>query len=133
MPRATSNNAETERLELKTIEGGYVVARRLTYGEKLQRRQMVSNMRIGGSKKSKDFEGEMNLVNEQATAFDFQRCIVDHNLTKPNPSSPDDESTDLPLDFSKLADIKSLDPRAGEEIDNWLSELNNFEEDDEGN
>jgi len=134
MPRATSNSTETTRHELKTIEGGFIEAKRLTYGEKLQRRAMVSGMKLTGDRKSKDFQGEMNLVNEQATVFDFQRCIVSHNLTKPNPASPEDEATDLPLDFSKIADIRLLDPRAGEEIDTFLSELNNFEEeDDEGN
>jgi hypothetical protein len=133
MPRATSNSTETERLDLKSIEGGFVVAKRLTYGEKLQRRAMVSGMKLTGDRKSKDFQGEMNLVNEQATLFDFQRCIVQHNLTKPSPSDPENEEADVPMDLSNFNDIKLLDPRAGEEIDTFLSELNNFEEDDEGN
>lgn len=125
MPKASSNTAETERHDLKTCPGGFIEARRLTYGEKLQRRAMVSNMRFEASNKSKDFAGEMNLVNEKATVFDFQKCIVDHNLFK------DDEET-VKFDLSKIQDIRDLDPRIGEEIDQLLSDLNNFE-DDEGN
>lgn len=129
MPKATANLQETFRHELKTLpksdtdEAGFVVVRRLTYGEKIQRRAMTGSMKVNASKGQKDFAGEMQLINEKATVFDFQHCIVDHNLTK------DDEGT--PLDFRQLMDIRSLDPRVGEEIDNILNELNNFDEDDE--
>lgn len=130
MPIATSNTQETTHHDLKTCEGAFIKARRLTYGEKLQRQAMVSNFKINaGGGKGKDFQGEMNLVNEQATLFDFQRCIVDHNLEKPNPT----DGPPIKLDFSMVTDIRQLDPRVGEEIDTFLSELNNFEEDDEGN
>lgn len=126
MPKASSNTTETIRHELKSCPGGYVEARRLTYGEKLQRRAMVSNMKFeGGKKRSRDFAGEMQLVNEQATAFDFQRCIVDHNLYK-------DDAEEVKFNFQSISDIQELDPRIGEEIDTFLSDLNNFE-DDEGN
>jgi hypothetical protein len=65
----------------------------------------------------------MNLVSEQATMFDFERCIVEHNL--------EDEDGRL-LNLSSISDVRKLDPRIGEEIDEHLSSLNNFEE-DEGN
>lgn len=126
MPKATSNIQETIRKDLKTCEGGFVVLRRLTYGEKLFRQSMVSKFKIEAEKGSKDFAGEMQLVSEQATLFDFQNCVVDHNLFK------DDEETQK-LNFGNLIDVKSLDPRIGEEIDTLISELNNFEEDEEGN
>lgn len=121
MPRATANIQDTEKKELKSCPEGYIVVRRLTYGEKLARRAMVSNMKIETQKGKKDFAGEMQLVNEQATLFDFQNCIIDHNLE-------DDQGTKL--DFGKMAHVKMLDPRIGEEIDQILSELNNFEEDE---
>lgn len=123
MPKAVANNQDTVRKELKSLPEGYVVLRRLSYGEKLERREMVSGMKVRGGGKSKDFEGELKMVNERATLFDFQRCIVEHNLEK------DDDGT--LLDFQKIQDIKLLDPRVGEEIDGLLSELNNFEEDEE--
>ena len=123
MPKAIAT-AEEHRLDMKTIEGGFIVAKRLTYGEKMQRRAMTAGMKIESQKGKKDFLGEMQLINEQATVFDFQRCILDHNLFK------DDDDLDK-FDFSKINDIRMLDPRAGEEIDAWLSELNNYEDDDE--
>ena len=129
MPIATSNNQETESHDLKTCPGAFIKVRRLTYGEKLQRQAMVSNFRINASGKSKDFQGEMNLVNEQATLFDFQRCIVDHNLEKPSSS----DGVAVKLNFGDVNDIRLLDPRIGEEIDTIISKMNNFEEDDEGN
>jgi len=124
MPKAIATQ-ETQTLQLKSVEGGEITARRLSYGEKLIRRSMTSSMKIEAGK-GKDFAGEMQLITEQSTAFDFQKCIVDHNLYK------DDEETQK-FDLTKLSDIRMLDPRVGEEIDNWLSELNNFEEDEEGN
>lgn len=123
MPKAVSNIQETQKFDLKSCPEGWVEARRLTYGEKLQRRAMVSGMKIQGAKGKKDFEGEMQLVSEQATVFDFQHCIVDHNL---------EDENDNKLNFGSLLDIRRLDPRIGEEIDRLLGELNNFE-DDEGN
>jgi len=124
MPRATANIQEVEHIELKSLPEGFIDARRLTYGEKLERRAMVSKMKFASDRKDKDFAGEMNLVNELATVFDFQRCIVDHNLE-------DEEGVKLNLGRADV--IRSLDPRIGEEIDTKLSELNNWDEDDEGN
>jgi hypothetical protein len=135
-------SAETIHKDLKSLPGGWVEARRLTYGEKLQRRAMVSGMKIKmqdrKSKKNDDMEGEMNLVNEAASLFDFQKCIMDHNLEAEITGPIGDVNSDEPvsntrkLDLTTAADIKKLDPRAGEEIDTWLSEINNFDEDEEG-
>jgi hypothetical protein len=123
MVKAVSNNQDTERFDLKTLPGAYIVARRLSYGEKLQRRAMVSNFKVKIGDKKRDTEGEMNFVNEQATLFDFQHCIVEHNLDR-------DDQGNL-LNFSNLADIRALDPRVGEEIDNLLDKMNNFDDEDE--
>jgi len=116
-------------LDLKTVEGGFVTARRLTYGEKLTRRAMVSSMKLGDGENGKDFAAEVRLVNEVATLYDFQHCVVDSNLTKPNLAAPDDEEQDLPLNFKDAADVRALDPRTGEEISEWLDSLNNYEVD----
>lgn len=124
MPRATVNLDETIRKDLKTCPpDGFVVLKRLSYGEKLHRRQMVSKMSIQGSKK-KDFSGEMQLINELATQYDFKTCIIDHNL---------EDEVGQKLNFQQVQDIRRLDPKVGEEIDKYINELNNFEdeEDDE--
>jgi len=129
MPLAISNASDTVRRDLKTLEGGFVEARRLTYGEKLQRRAMVSGMKFQSQRGKKDFEGEMQLVNEHATIFDFKNCIINHNLEKPGA-----DGEPVKMDLTNVADIRLLDPRVGEEIDTFLGELNNFDEDDdEGN
>lgn len=125
MPKAIATQEE-HTLELETCPGGYVKARRLTYGEKMVRRSMTSGMKIEAGKGKKDFAGEMQLITEQSTVYDFVHCITDHNLYK-------DDGETIKFDLTKINDIRELDPRIGEEIDSWLSELNNFEEDDEGN
>lgn len=132
MVLAVANTQDTTRKDLKSLPGGFVVIRRLTWGEKIQRRAMVSGMKIKGGQKGNDFEGEMNMVNEAAMFFDFQRCVVEHNLEKPVLGEPKEDGTQpsVPLDFQNKNDIKMLDPKVGEEIDGLLSELNNFEEDD---
>lgn len=125
MPKATANITEKHRKELKSCPEGFVEARRLTYGEKLMRRAMVSGLRVEAGKKGekKDFAGEMKLITEESTVFDFVHCILDHNL--------EDEDGNK-LNLTNKNDINRLDPRIGEEIDEFLGELNNFEE-DEGN
>jgi hypothetical protein len=125
MPRATADTSQTHHKDLKSCPEGFVEARRLTYGEKLQRRAMTAGLRVEAGKKGeeKDFAGEMKLITEESTLFDFQKCILDHNLTDENEQK---------LNLTAVQDIRRLDPRVGEEIDQFLSELNNFEE-DEGN
>lgn len=123
MVRATADVTSLEEYKLKSVEGGEVKLKRLTYGQKLHRRAMVSKMRIEQQRgKSKDFSGELDLINERATQYDFANCIVDHNL--------EDESG-AKLNFQVVADIQRLDPRIGEEIDNLIGELNNFEEEED--
>jgi hypothetical protein len=122
MPRAVVNTDDTVKKELKTCPDGFVILRRLSFGEKLSRRAMVSSMRVETGR-GKDFSGEMQLVNEKATAFDFQKCIVEHNL---------EDAHGNMLDFRNSVHIQMLDPRIGEEIDTYISELNNFDEEDEG-
>lgn len=129
MPKAIVDTSEEHKLDLKSLPGGFVLARRLSYGEKLQRRAMTAGLKLdmGNRKQNRDMTGEMQLITEESTVFDFAHCILDHNLYK------DDEETQK-FDLSKKMDLRMLDPRIGEEIDTWLSDLNNFEdEDEEGN
>lgn len=121
MPKATTDITQTTRHELKSCPEGFIEVRRLSYGEKLERRAMVSGMKVEAGK-GKNFEGEMQLMNEKATLYDFQRCITDHNLEDDNGNK---------LNLGNAFDIRRLDPRVGEEIEGILGELNNFEEDEE--
>lgn len=122
MPNALATTNVTE-YDLKTLEGGKVNLKRMTYGQKLERQGMIKVQFGGGNRRNSDFKGELEMANRIATYYEFQHCIVSHNLTGEN---------DVLLDLSAPGIIDQLDPRIGEEISNLISELNNFE-DDQGN
>lgn len=122
MPFA-GTSIEVVRRELTTCPGAWVEIRRMTYGQKLERQNMLK-LGIEMNSRSKDVKGELAMANKEATYLDFKNCIVDHNLFK------DAEETQK-INFSSRMDIDFLDPRVGEEIDKYLNELNNFEESDE--
>ena len=119
MPNALAI-ANTEHKDLKSLPGGFVVIKRMTYGQKLERQGMI-RIQFGMSRqRQSDVKGEMEMANKIATQFEFKNCIVDHNLTDEN---------DNKLDLSNPVVIDNLDPRVGEEINTLISEINNFEED----
>jgi hypothetical protein len=123
MPRATVNIQEAERVELKTLPEGFVTIRRLSYGQKLERRAMSSQASAemqGGNRRNMKLV--LDMINERAMLFDFTHCIIDHNLEDENGNR---------LDLSNPNHVRLLDPRVGEEIERALDRLNNFEEDDE--
>jgi hypothetical protein len=123
MPRATASVFEPEKHDLKSLPGGYVLLRRLTYGQKLERRAMSSMASAETQGRGKqNMKLTMAMVNQQATLYDFTHCIVDHNLE-------DDQGNKMNLTDSNV--IKLLDPRVGDEIEQLLDKLNNFEEDEE--
>ena len=121
MPFAGVSTA-TEHFDLKTVEGGFVELRRMTYGEKLTRQDMVKlSLEMG---KGKDIKGEMAMANKMVTHSDFMNCIIEHNLEK--------DKNGTPFNFRDYNDFIRLDPRVGEEIDKLINSMNNFEESDEG-
>lgn len=122
MPKAVANVQETERHNLKTLEGGYVELRRMTYGQVVQRRSLMK-MSVTSAKGRKDTIAEMAMASSEIAQFEFAHCIVDHNLEKEDGSK---------LNLSSPVDFALLDPRVGQEIEELISEMNNLE-DDEGN
>jgi hypothetical protein len=124
MPVAVANLQETVRKDLKTCPGGYVVLRPMNYGQVIARREMLK-MSVSSAKGSKDFKGEMAMASKEITRFEFGHCVVEHNLEK---------EEGVPLNLSAAGDFDLLDPRVGQEIEKYIGEMNNFEdEDDEGN
>ena len=125
MPRATVVTAP-ERFDLETLpkteeeEGGFVLIRRLSYGEKLQKDQEAMKMRFDMSTAgdSKAMDAEIAMISELATLNEFQKCIMDHNLQDDN---------GVRLDLTKLENIRQLDPRVGDEINQLMQQLNDFE------
>lgn len=121
MPRATVNINDTERFELKSCEGGFVVLKRMTYGQMLQRRDMVMAMRTtsSGSGKSSSTDMLMEMANKKVAVFEFSHCIVEHNL--------EDENEKL-LDFKSINILDVLDPQIGAEIGTRIDSMNQWEE-----
>lgn len=111
MPRATVS-ANTERFDLKSCAGGFVVIRRMTYGEKLNRQDNMIDTNMG-----KDNQIKVSLLARNAAMADFANLVVEHNLT---------DDADRPLNFKNQADVAQLDPRVGEEIGELIDQLNSF-------
>jgi hypothetical protein len=126
-----------ERKELRTCPDGYVMIRRMSYGEKLERRRFNSKMEMKLQRGSRDATSIIDIFKEEMELYDFARCIVAHNLTKlvdkfGQPCDADDpDAKEVPLDFTKVADVKLLAGQIAEEIGKYIDELNNFEEDEE--
>jgi hypothetical protein len=132
MPVAVATDvAELKKLKTlpadPTVEGpageqGWVKIRRLTYGEKMNRRSINSKMVVKSGKGKRDAETVIDAFNEKTELFDFANCIVDHNLT---------DSKGVKLDFRREEHVRALASHVAEEIQTYMDELNNFEQDDE--
>lgn len=122
MPVAAIKTDDTFRHDLKTCEGGFVVLKRLSYGQWLARNEMAMEVKIQASGRGNNaaFGGEMAMHNRKVTIWEFQQCIVDHNL----------QNTDeTPLDFRGINTLDILDPKVGTEISDYIRELHDFETD----
>jgi hypothetical protein len=122
MPKATIDVNEATRLDLKSLEGGFVVLKRMSYGKRLERNSLSTQMKVSAERGSKGFDGELKMLNRQVTQLEFADCIVDHNLE-------DDDGNKL--DFSRPMTLDVLDPKIGQEIGDKIDEMHNY--DVEGN
>jgi len=122
-----SKKRDTVRHDLKSVEGGWIEIRQLSYDEMLERRDGASKilMETGGSRRNAASQKmAIQLANKWSNHFTFPRCIVDHNLS--------DEETEKKYDFSKPDVVfKSLDPKVGTEIESLIDELNQEAEEEE--
>lgn len=124
MPVATVL-AETHRYDLKTCPEGYVIVRRMTYGEELARSGMATKFTVGGggaNTKKEDFKGEIDINTEEVALWDFANLIVEHNLT---------DDKEQPLNFKNRAHVRALQRDVGKEIgdciDEWNSQIDSEE------
>jgi hypothetical protein len=122
MPRATVDITDTRRVDLKSCTGGYVILRRLNYGEFLKRREMNMQMSIDNAQGKQSMDIQM--LQTAVTQFEFRACIVEHNL---------ENHTGELLDFKLPYTLTLLDPRIGQEISDSIDSMNQFSPDDEGN
>lgn len=117
MPKATTNIGDTQRFELETCPGGFVVLRRMNYGEMLERRTLAGKLNFEGAGKG-DTQAYINMANRVVTEFEFKNCIVDHNLENEGGQA---------LDFRSPVTISLLDPRIGDEISRLIDSMNQAE------
>jgi len=123
MPKGTVS-LETERKELKTAPpDGFVLLKRMSYGQTVERRSMLT-LGFESDGNSNDFKGEMSMGNKRITAYEFSHCIVDHNL---------DGDDGQKMDLNKVEALDTLDPKIGQEIEKYIGEMNNFNEEDQKN
>lgn len=117
MPRATINT-DSQRYELKSLPEGFVVLKRMSYGQWLHRQELAMKLQIDGGKKGDGMKGEMVMANKAVTVFELSQCIVDHNLEHDNGEK---------LDFRQPQTLDILDPRIGNEISGYIMELHEFD------
>lgn len=123
MPRATVLK-QTERFNLETLkdgdEVGWVELRRLSFGEKLDKDAEAMKMRfdVKDAGQGGDMGAEVAMINAAVTQKEFAKCIVDHNLEDENGNK---------LNFQRAEHVRELDPRVGQEIQDLIAEMNDFE------
>lgn len=127
MPIATANVVDTERKELKSLAGAFVVLRRMTYGQIVDRRALMKLSVSGNQKDKNSIQGEMAMANRQITIFEYRHCVVDHNLEK------EVNGATVKLNLGDAEDMNLLDPRVGQEIEQYINDMNNFEDEDQEN
>ena len=118
MPRATNNINETERFDLKSCPGGFVVLRRLTYGQYLERQGLAMQLQMQSVGKKSDAKIDIDMAQQKVAEFEFKHCIAEHNL--------EDDQGNL-LDFRQAFTLTMLDPRIGQEIGDCIAKMNDFE------
>jgi hypothetical protein len=119
---ATITN-QTERFELKSLPGGYVVIRQMSYGEKLNRQtQMTSYQMLMSGSKGADTKMDIEMHMEKVAKWEFSNLITEHNLT---------DEAEKALNFKNVADVDRLNPVVGEEIQVYINQLNAFEDDED--
>jgi hypothetical protein len=134
MPKATVST-EHETFQLRTCPGGYVTLRQLSYAEMMHRRDIMARLYYEetvkptnraarrAQKQSPDAtrRAELEVLNVKMMEWEFSKCIVDHNLE-------DDDGNKL--DFSNAMSFDVLDPKIGAEIDGYIEDMNQEDEDD---
>ncbi len=118
MPRATVN-LDTVQKELETLEGGFVVLRPMSYGQILERQDMMMLMQMNMQEVGGDRSMDIKMMAKKAAYFDFAKCVADHNC---------ENADGMKLDLTQPSAIDSLDPRIGQEIGKLIDELNQIDE-----
>lgn len=111
------------RYDLKTVPGGYVKLKRLSYGDKMRRLEKTMKQSMVQKKGQKEQRVDVDLTITQAKISDFNKCVVEHNLTYIR------NGQEVPLNFQGSDILDLINGRVAEEIDGYIDELNSYEED----
>lgn len=127
MPVATIIDSVSDKMPLASLPEGYVIVRRMNYGEQLARTGMATRFLVGGDSAKNGgsadaFKGELDIQTAEVALWDFANLIVEHNLT---------DKQEQPLNFKNPAHVRMLHPRVGEEIGKIIDEWNDAENSDE--
>jgi hypothetical protein len=123
MPVATVSQ-KTERKDLKTLEGGFVELKQLSFDQILERRDKAMRMSMEqkpNRKKDDTARVEFESAMQWDRFFTFSTCIVDHNL---------EDENGKPLNFNNRMTLKALDPKIGSEIEKYIEEMNEDEDEE---
>jgi hypothetical protein len=120
MVKAVADLTVSEEIPLKTLEGGWIKLRKLTYGQMMHRQDIAAKMAITSDQRSKNVEMAIDMAQAVVTQFEFANCIIDHNL---------EDENGVKLNLSATADINRLDPQVGAEISDLIDGLNQLPED----
>lgn len=126
MPVAVVSQEE-QRFDLESAPpDGFVVLRALPFGKRLERRDMISKLAVeqDDGKRKRNSQPEKAYVEtfiKAARVYEFDYCIVDHNLQDANGNK---------LDFSNSMSLEVLDPKIGEEIEKLIDKIHGDDEED---
>jgi hypothetical protein len=114
MPKATASK-QGQRFDLKELPEGYVVLRKLDYGEMLSRRNLGMGVTAPFKRDSDSIDMKLDLSQEEVRVYEFSHMIIDHNL---------EDDAGRKLNMLDRSDINKLDPKVALEIEKYISELN---------
>lgn len=119
MPDATISD-EVIRKDLKSLPGAWVDLRPLPFGQMLERRDRASRMSMETGQKGKNNKVDIDTMQTVSRQYEFMHCIVDHNL---------EDRSGVKLNFSNPQTISILNPKVGGEIETYIDDLNQPDED----
>lgn len=123
MPNATINT-DVEHFDLKSLEGAFVDLKALPFGQRLERRDMISQMSMeqtDNKRRNEPTEVNIKMFTRKAREYEFAHCVVDHNLEDANGQK---------LDFRNPMSLDILHPKVGEEIEQLIDALHGEGEED---
>jgi len=109
--------------DLKTVDGGYVKIKQMSYGQKIYRSGLTGSMKVLKDNKS-DYAGELAMETAKITEWDFANLIAESNL---------EVAEGVPYNFGNKDHLRKLPAKVGDEIGKYIDEVNSFEDIEEGN